>query len=126
MNFEEALVYELKTIGGLENKVFPLTAPDNEEPPFVVYVSSEGEQTQTLEGYHDLTSVTCEIHVVAGSYESLKGYSKLVIDKLQTFYGRPIGEGGPVIKYLGMGEPVEGKEADKDYNYSSFDIHVRF
>ena len=44
MDFEQALTYELQAITGLSGKVFPQKAEENTKPPFVVYISSEGEQ----------------------------------------------------------------------------------
>ena len=127
MNFEEALVYELSSITGLEGRVFPLSATEGTNPPFVIYVSSEGEQLKSLNGYiDDINDVTCEIHVVAESYEKLKSLLKTVIEKLQSFFGRPIGVNGVTIKSFSYTEPTEGTEEDLDYKRSSFDIRVRY
>lgn len=127
MNFEEALVYELSSITGLEGRVFPLSATEGTNPPFVIYVSSEGEQLKSLNGYiDDINDVTCEIHVVAETYEHLKSLLKTVIEKLQSFFGRPIGVDGVTIKSFSYTEPTEGTEEDLDYKRSSFDIRVRY
>ena len=72
MNFEEALTYELQAISGLSNKVFPQKAEENLSPPFLVYLSSDGEAIMTLSGPTDMTELTCGIHVWAESYEQLK------------------------------------------------------
>jgi hypothetical protein len=127
MNFEEGLVYELQSISGLEGKVFPLNATEGTNPPFVIYVSSEGEQLKSLDGtIEDLSDVTCEIHVVAETYEKLKSLLKAVIDKLQSFFGRPIGVDGVSIKSFSMTEPIEGSDEELDYKRSSFEIRVRY
>lgn len=127
MNFEEALVYELQSIAGLEGRVFPLSATEGTNPPFVVYVSSEGEQLKSLDGTIDeIRDVTCEIHVVAETYDKLKSLLKAVIDKLQSFFGRPIGVDGVTIKSFSHTEPVEGSDEGLDYQRSSFDIRVRY
>jgi len=48
MDFEQALVHELSSITALNGKVFPLSAKEGTNPPFVLYVSSEGKKIQTL------------------------------------------------------------------------------
>jgi hypothetical protein len=126
MVFEEALVYELETISGLNDKVFPLSAPEDTEPPFIIYVSSEGKKVRSLEGYSDLTEVTFEIHVTTIHYSDLKSMTKLVMDKINSFYSRAIGVNGPVIKSVSIDEPVESKVEELDYNRCAFDCHIRF
>ena len=86
MDFEQALAYELQAISGLEGKVFPQNARENIEPPFVVYISSEGEQIMTLAGPTDMNEVTCEIHVIAETYEQLKSVTKAVLDRIKSFF----------------------------------------
>jgi hypothetical protein len=65
MDFEQALVHELSSITALNGKVFPNNTAENTNPPFVVYVSSEGEKIQTLGGYVDGKDVNCTLHVAA-------------------------------------------------------------
>lgn len=126
MDFEQALTYELQAITGLSGKVFPQRAEEDTKPPFVVYISSEGEQIMTLSGPSDMTELTCEIHVVTESYESLKILTKAVIDRINTFFQRVIGQDGPKIKSISHLEPVEDLDTNLNYHRSSFDIRVRF
>ncbi len=126
MDFEQALAYELQAITGLTGKVFPQRAEEDTKPPFVVYISSEGEQIMTLSGPSDMTELTCEIHVVTNSYENLKILTKAVIDQINTFFQRVIGLEGPKIKSISHLEPVEDLDTNLNYHRSSFDIRVRF
>lgn len=126
MNFEEALVAELGSIIGLENKVFPIMATEGDKPPFVIYVSSEGSEDKTLDGYLNSKEIECEIHVIQTSYSKMKTLTKEVISKLKTFYGRNIGESGPFIKNLSYEKPTEVHEREVGFYRSSFDIKVRF
>jgi hypothetical protein len=126
MNFEEALVVELSSISGLINKVFPLSAPEGVNPPFVVYVSSEGVQDKTLEGYLDSKEIVCELHIVHSSYGNLKPLTKQVLAKLQSFCGRNIGVNGPFIKNFTYDTPAEIFEREVNLYRSSFDITVKF
>jgi hypothetical protein len=126
MNFEEALCAELKTIAGLEQKVFPQKAEENTEAPFITYTSSDGEKVQTLEGFTDLTELSFEIDLVAISYEQLKSYVQVVSNKLRSFFGRSIGTNGPIIKSITFLEPTEDFQEDQNYHKSTFNIRVRF
>lgn len=126
MNFEEALTYELQAIAGLSNRVFPQKATENLLPPFVIYLSSEGESIMTLGGPTDMTELTCGIHIWAETYEQLKDYTKLVIDRLRSFLQRNIGQNGPYIKSISQTEPTEDIDNNTNFHISSFDIRVRF
>jgi hypothetical protein len=125
LNFEESLVYELSSITGLEDRIFPLGAKEGTKPPFVIYVSSEGEDVQNLTGYTGDKEITCEIHIVGKNYAEMKGFARAVIDKLKTFYGRQIGENGVYIKSFSYIEPVEEHDQEFNYERTSFDIKVR-
>ena len=94
MDFEKALAYELQTIPSLQGKVFPQIAEENTKPPFVVYVSSDGENIMALSGPTEMTELTCEIHVVAETYEQLKSLVPTIINRTKTFFQRIIGQTG--------------------------------
>lgn len=93
MYFEESLRIELMAIEGLENKVYPLTASEGTNPPYVVYTSSEGVFEKTLDGGYitGTKEIECEIHILTGSYSNLKTLSREVITKITSFQGRVIG-----------------------------------
>lgn len=126
MNFEESFVYELQAITGLNGKVFPQQAQEDIKPPFVVYVSSDGSPIMTLDGATDMTELTCEVHVIADSYEQLKGFTRVVLDRIQSFFQRQIGYNGVYIKSVSYTEPVEDFDNNLNYHRSSFDVKVRF
>jgi hypothetical protein len=125
LNFEEALTYELSSIAGLQGRVFPLGAKEGTLPPFVIYISSEGEETKVLNGYTNHKEITCEIHIIGRSYAEMKSFTKLVLAKLKTFYGRSIGVDGVYIKNFSYDEPREEHEDELGYERSGFDIRVR-
>jgi hypothetical protein len=111
MTFEEALRSEVSSVSGLASKVFPLLARSQNQSllaaPYVAYVSTEGLQEKSLEGYDASRRVSCEIHVVQTSYTSMKSLTKLVMAKILTFQSRVIGTGGPYIQNVTYQEPVE-------------------
>lgn len=124
MDFEQALVHELSSITALNGKVFPTAASENTNPPFCLYVSSEGEKIQTLGGYVDGKEVNCTIHVVAQTYDGLKSIIKQVLEKVSSFFGRAIGINGPIVKSFDYTQPTETFDEELDIHSSTFDIKV--
>jgi hypothetical protein len=96
MNFEEALYIELNAITALNGNIFPLNADTDTKPPYLVYVSSEGEQERTLDGYVISKEVKCELHILNDTYFGLKDLTKQVISLIDTFQRRTIGGAGGV------------------------------
>ena len=124
MNFEEALRYELTQLGGMANKVFPLFSKEGVAPPYIVYVSSEGVFTRSLSGYHTDKEIDCELHVVASNYNQMKTLLKQVINCVQTFQGRVIGDN--LFCYeVKFDMPEEFFEEDLLLYHSVFEITVR-
>jgi hypothetical protein len=126
VDFEQALTYELQAITGLSGRVFPQKAEENFLPPFVVYISSEGEPIMALSGPTDMTELSCEIHINTENYEQLKSLTRLVLDRLNSFLQRNIGQNGPYIKSISHTEPTEDIDNNTNFHMSSFDIRVRF
>ena len=94
MAFEESLRVDLMTIPELVNKVFPLVAPEGVKTPYVVYVSSEGLEDRTLQGYQASKVVDCELHITSDSYGAMKDLTKKVLTKVKSnlnlSYDRPV------------------------------------
>jgi hypothetical protein len=122
MNFEESITYELQTVSGLTNKVFPLVArskspeqnPSLIDAPYVAYISSEGVQTKSFEGFLNYRTIDIEISVVHKSYSQMKALTKLVLAKLVSMEMRQIGTGGLYVQALTYARPVELYEAEVD------------
>jgi hypothetical protein len=126
MDFEQALCAELQAVSGLQEKVFPQNAEEGTEAPFIVYISSDGEKVQTLDGFTDLNELSFEVHVVAKSYEELKGLTRAVLDRIKSFFGRAIGQDGPTIKSVSYAEPIEDFQEGQNYHKSTVNARVRF
>jgi hypothetical protein len=125
MDFEQALVYELNQITGLKDKVFPLGAKEGTEPPFVIYISSDGEGTYTLNGLIDDTQIECELHIIGKNYEEMKQFGLAVMEKVQAFFGRRIGIDGPLIKSFDYSAPLEMHIEELNFERMAFDIQIR-
>ena len=91
MSLESAVKEELQTISGLANNIFPLEAPENFAPPYVVYDSSYGVNVQTLSGVLSSKEIDFVVQVVATSYSELKTITSGVIQRLLSFQNRKIG-----------------------------------
>lgn len=126
MSFEEALREELSSISGLTNKVYPLKAKQGVEAPYLIYVSSEGVKTKSLQGYLPSKEVECELNIVSDSYSGLKNITKQVIAQIVSFQGRQIGSNGPVIQNVTYERPVELYENEVNRYRSVIDLTVRF
>lgn len=124
MYFEEALRAELDTIEELTNKVFPLTAPEGTEAPYIIYVSSEGIQDKSLQGYLSSKEVPCEINILVDDYLSLKELTTTVLAKILSFQGHKIGDF--FIQDVSYEKPVEIYEQEVDLYRSVIDFTFYF
>jgi hypothetical protein len=124
MDFEEALRAELSSIIEINNKVFPLNAPEGTLAPYIVYVSSEGLQEKTLDGYLDSKEIECEINILHSGYGSMKALTKEVLSKILSFQGRVIGLEGPYIHDLTYEKPAEIYENEVSLYRSVLEIKV--
>ncbi|WP_019534212.1 DUF3168 domain-containing protein [Paenibacillus ginsengihumi] len=112
MDFEAALTHELKTnIVALENRVYPLTAPEataGQGVPYLIYASSEGLRDKALDGYMQSKAVHAEVNIVAARYGDMKAIARQVSALLIGMEGRVIGTDGPFIEELTYRQdPVE-------------------
>ena len=117
MDFEPALVQELKTISALQNRIYPLEAPEataGNGVPYLIYGSSEGLRDKTLGGYLDSKEVRAELNIIAARYSDMKAITKQVVALLISFEGRQIGTNGPFIGELTYQAPVEIYESQPD------------
>lgn len=107
MTFEEALRAELSTITGLNKKVLPLHAKEGMKAPYIVYVSSEGLQDKTLNGYRQSKEIDCEINILHNTYSDMKALTKLVLEKVLSFQNRYINNYGELVKDVHYEKPIE-------------------
>jgi len=129
MSFEPALVQELKTISALENRIYPLTAPEATASggvPYLIYASSEGLRDKSLGGYLKSKEVRAELNIIAKKYSDMKAITKQVIALLITFEGRQIGTDGPFIEELTYQMPVEMYESQPDLHRCIIELSVFF
>lgn len=124
MSFESSMRTELMKITGLNNKVFPLNAPEGTASPYLVYVSSNGIEAKSHDGYLDLITVGCELNIVHSTYPDMKSLAGLVVEKLKTFQGATIGD--VFIQNITYEAPVELYESEIDAYRTVINIEVIF
>lgn len=126
MDFEESLTFEMDSIPGLKEKVFPGFSP-GKKAPYLAYTSSDGLYTKTISfGYLDDKSVKATLHIIANKYDEMKRLERLVVKKLISFELRSIGVGGPFIEELTYEEPVELYEEKPNLYRCVINIKVYF
>ncbi|WP_240702835.1 DUF3168 domain-containing protein [Cohnella luojiensis] len=121
MNFEAALTIELESIPALNNRVYPLAAPEekfNLTQPYLIFVSSAGLRTRDLDSYQSGKTVKGELNVIAPRFGDVVTTMTSVIDKLVSMEQRAIGGTGPFIQEIVYRQPVEMYE-DKPKLYRS-------
>jgi hypothetical protein len=127
MTFEEALRAELITIEELNNKVFPLKAPEGTEAPYLIYVSSEGRNDKGLDGFYNSKEVQIELNIIHDRYSRMKALSRLVVNKLKNFEKRHIAETGPFIQEVTFeNDGVELYEHEVDLYRTVLDLRFYF
>ena len=129
MNFEAALTQELKTIVALQNRVYPLAAPEataGNGVPYLIYGSSDGLRTKTLDGYQSGRLVQGEINIIAARYGDMKSITTYVVELLIGMERRVIGTNGPFIQELTYRQPVELYEQAPNLYRCLIDFEVYF
>lgn len=126
MEFEQALTSELRTISGLSNKVFPLSAPDGTIPPFLVYYKSRSEMVKTLSGTTKMRNGLYEIDILAKTYAELQTKFNLIKAKLLSFAGRTIGESGILVQDVTIENFVEIYEGEVKWYRINFELRFYF
>jgi hypothetical protein len=100
MNFEEALVVELKTISELNSKLYPLTTIPKKKAPYLIYETGDRQEIRTHDGYEDYGPQRCTLDILGRTYSEMKSVSALVEAKVKGFVHRKVGVTGPLIQNL--------------------------
>ena len=115
MTFEAALRAELVTIPDLQDKVFPIRAPEGTEAPYLIYLTSPGEYDKSFEGWHKNKAVAVELNIIHNSTTKLRALTREVMALVMTFEGKALGETGPVVDEIVFeGDSVEMYEPQAD------------
>jgi hypothetical protein len=94
LNFEQALVVELKTVTGLSTKVFPTHAPEGTAAPYATYESDDQHKEKSLEGFISSGPLHVTVDVLHNSYANMKTLAALVKTEIESWIMASIGTGG--------------------------------
>ena len=85
MNIEQSLKTQLLAIEGLNNKVFPIFAPQDTKTPYLVYSLTGTERSRDLYiNYNGLVEARYEVKLFHTNYSSLVAIRDAIITKLKT------------------------------------------
>lgn len=104
MTFDKALRLKLKEIKELNNKVYPVIAPEGVRPPFLVYRKSRSKLSKDLSGIINDIESTYELVLIADDYSNLDLISELLKRKLTGLLFKRLSETGPRIENLDLEE----------------------
>lgn len=91
VDFEQGLRIELQSIAGLSKKIYPLSAPEGTNAPYIVYSKSSTDIIKTLDGNSKTRSGVYDIDILSNQYNNLQSLFMSVKEKLNGFIGRYIG-----------------------------------
>lgn len=116
MTFEAALRAELITIPDLNDKVFPMRAPEGTEAPYLIYTTTTGDYDKSLEGWHKSKGVTVELNVIHNRAASVRSLAAQVMALVMTFEGKQLASTGPLVDEVVFDEGGGGElyEAQAD------------
>lgn len=80
---ESELVAALEVVPALKGKVYPLTAPEREQPPYAFYISNGSTEDDSLGGWIGSYETTVELHLIHSSYKALKKLAREAADALK-------------------------------------------
>lgn len=106
---EKALRYELNKVSVLENKIFPMNAPEGQKPPYLVYITSK-RLLKDLDGVTENKECYLILNVLCSSYSQMKDISKKIEDIIIKFPLKSIGAGNLYIQDIDITDISESYE----------------
>lgn len=88
---EKALIYELNKINELENKIFPLNAPEGQKSPYLVYITKH-RPFKNLNGITEHRECHFILNILCNSYSQMKYMNKNIEDIISKFPLKNIGK----------------------------------
>lgn len=126
MDFEQAMRVELATVTNLNAKIFPLSAPENTNTPFLVYQKTRLDLIKTMDGTTKLRDARYEVDLISKTYDQLQELINNVKTKLISFEGRTIGIAGPYVQSMTIENVVEIYEDQPEFYRVNFELRTFF
>lgn len=98
MTFEEGLRVELKQITELDNKVYPIVAPEVVKPPFLVFKKQNLKFVKTLSGHSTKAEGVYILTLIVNDYEELQILQENIKNKIISLLFKNVGDSGPYIQ----------------------------
>ena len=119
---EKALRYELSKIAEINKKIYPTNAPENGDPPYLVYFQGNYEQIKTLNGITDDAETSYLLNILAASYSEMKELTNKVKKAVESFLQREIGTDGIYISDLTIRKAPEKYENELKLHRGIIDV----
>lgn len=106
---EKALRYELNKVSELENKIFPMNAPEGKKPPYLVYITRK-KPLKDLDGITEDKECYLILNILCSSYSQMKDITKKIEDIIIKFPLKIIGEENLYIQDIDITDISESYE----------------
>ena len=106
---EKALRYELNKVSELENKIFPMNAPEGQKPPYLVYITSK-KTLKDLDGVTKDRECYVMLNILCNSYLQMKYILKKIEDIVVNLPLRNIAEDSLYIQDIDITDISETYE----------------
>ncbi|MEN8079158.1 hypothetical protein ABFP60_19535 [Clostridioides difficile] len=106
---EKALRYELNKVRELENKIFPMNAPEGQKPPYLVYITRK-KSLKDLDGITEEKECYLILNILCRSYSQMKDITKNIEDIIVKFQLKTIGEENLYIQDIDITDISENYE----------------
>lgn len=106
---EKALRYEFNKISELENKIFPMNAPEGQKPPYLVYITRK-KPLKDLDGVTEERECYLMLNILCASYSQMKYITKKIQDIIIRFPMKSIGEENLYIQDIDFADITENYE----------------
>lgn len=106
---EKAIRYELNKIIELENKIFPMNAPEGQKPPYLVYITRK-KPLKDLDGVKKNRECYLLLNILCSSYSQMKYITKKIEDIIIKFPQKSIGKEDLYIQDIVFADITESYE----------------
>ena len=106
---EKALRYELNKVSELENKIFPMNAPEGQKTPYLFYITRK-KPLKDLDGVTEDNECYLILNILCSSYLEMKGITKNIEDIIIKFPLKSIGKENLYIQDIDITDISESYE----------------
>ena len=106
---EKALRYELNKVSEIENKIFPMNAPEGQKPPYLVYTTRK-KPSKDLDGVTEDRECYLILSILCSSYSQMKDITKKIENIIIKFPLKSIGNENLYIQDIDFSDITENYE----------------